>query len=361
MGITISSNRAVQQASFHLADAQKKFQMSIRRLASGKRIIGANEDPGTLAVAMKTRSQVNQLVGAANNVRSGISFLEIQDGLLDTAGRILMRMSELKGYSTQDPLKSDDDYSSYNNEFKDLQYQLYDISTMEFNKQKLFSDESSSGGAAYFGGKDQVDDYANTISIYTSSSGSDGSKAYIHRSLFLSALVIENKDENRNAWLGSDTKEEEETGTITNGIDTKWSSIAIGKDVTAEDLRADKYDNTSTDHFINGYVALASNSASHQAISLGNVRAETLEAAVENIVFLRSQTGGSMSRMQFAIDSIATQETNMRSALGRIEDVDMATESANLAKYGILMQASAAMVTQANLTNEVSLSLIRGM
>jgi len=51
----------------------------------------------------------------------------------------------------------------------------------------------------------------------------------------------------------------------------------------------------------------------------------------------------------------------MRSALGRIEDVDMAMESANLAKYGILMQASAAMVTQANLSNEVALSLIRGM
>jgi flagellin len=68
-----------------------------------------------------------------------------------------------------------------------------------------------------------------------------------------------------------------------------------------------------------------------------------------------------MSRLQFAMDSIATQETNMRSALGRIEDVDMAMESANLAKYGILMQASAAMVTQANLSNEVALSLIRGM
>jgi flagellin len=68
-----------------------------------------------------------------------------------------------------------------------------------------------------------------------------------------------------------------------------------------------------------------------------------------------------MSRLQFAMDSIATQETNMRSALGRIEDVDMATESANLARYGILMQASAAMVTQANLNSEVALSLIRGL
>ena len=106
MGITISNNGAVQQASYHLADAQEKFQMSIRRLASGKRIIGANEDPGTLAVSMKVRASVERLVGAANNVRSGIGFLEVQDGLLDTAGKILMRMSELKGYHSQDPLKS---------------------------------------------------------------------------------------------------------------------------------------------------------------------------------------------------------------------------------------------------------------
>lgn len=352
MGVTISNNRAVQQAGYHLADAQKKFQLSIRRLASGKRIIGANEDPGTLAVAMKTRADINQLVGAANNVRNGIGFLEIQDGLLDTAGKILMRMSELKGYSTQDPLKSDDDAATYNNEFEDLQYQLYDIATMQFNKQDMFADTSTSGGDAYFGGKDQEESKANLIEIYTSSSGSDGSKVKIHRSLLLSALVIENKDDNRNAWEGSS-----DNGSATGATaDTKWSAIANND---APNTRQGNYEAGET--FINGYVALASNPDIHTAISLGNVRAETLEAAIENIVFLRAQTGGSMSRLQFAMDSIATQETNMRSALGRIEDVDMASESANLAKYGILMQASAAMVTQANLSNEVSLSLIRGM
>ena len=44
-----------------------------------------------------------------------------------------MRMSELKGYATQDPLKSESDVASYNNEFKDLQVQLYQISQMDFN------------------------------------------------------------------------------------------------------------------------------------------------------------------------------------------------------------------------------------
>ena len=49
----------------------------------------------------------------------------------------------------------------------------------------------------------------------------------------------------------------------------------------------------------------------------------------------------------------------MRAALGRIEDVDIAEESANLAKYSILTQAAAAMVTQANSTNDVALILLR--
>ena len=250
--------------------------------------------------------------------------------MLETTGRILMRMSELKGYATQDPLKSDSDTASYNNEFKDLQFQLHDISQMEFNGESLFADKNSSGGNAYFGGKDQTDARANLISIYTSSEGSSGSKVLIHKSLLLSALVIGNS----------------ESPTTAHEDNVLWSTAAT----------------TTGAGEISGSIALAKSSAdNHTALSLGNVRTETLEAAIENIVFLRAQTGAGMSRLQFAMDSIATQETNMRSALGRIEDVDMATESANLAKYGILMQASAAMVTQANLSNEVALSLIRGM
>ena len=38
-----------------------------------------------------------------------------------------------------------------------------------------------------------------------------------------------------------------------------------------------------------------------------------------------------MSRLNFAADSIASYTANMRAALGRIEDVDIAEESSNLA------------------------------
>ena len=48
--------------------------------------------------------------------------------MLDSVGKIVDRMSELKGLASQDPMKSEQDRASYNNEFKDLQVQLYDIS-----------------------------------------------------------------------------------------------------------------------------------------------------------------------------------------------------------------------------------------
>ena len=51
--------------------------------------------------------------------------------MLESVGNIVDRMSELKGLASQDPMKSDQDRASYNNEFKDLQTQLYDISPDE--------------------------------------------------------------------------------------------------------------------------------------------------------------------------------------------------------------------------------------
>jgi flagellin-like hook-associated protein FlgL len=231
MGITISNNGAVQRASYHLSKAQDNFQKSIRRLASGKRIVGASEDPGTLAVAMKVQASINQLTGAQNNVRSGIGFLEMQDGLLDTAGRILMRMSELKGYSTQDPLKSDADTASYNNEFKDLQKQLYDISRMSINGQALFAryrmneDGTAEDTAheAIFGAQNQNPVVDNTIDIFTSSEGSDGSKVSIHRSAFLSALIVSND---------SNKKIAHDYFVATNDVNP-WETIKDAQEVTA--------------------------------------------------------------------------------------------------------------------------------
>ena len=375
MALTISNNGAVQAASYHLGKAQKGFQTSLKRLSSGKKILGPNDDPGTLSVAMKVKASINRLTGAQNNIRNAIGFLEVQDGLLETAGRIVMRMSELKGYSSQDPLKSDSDIASYNNEFKDLQVQLYQISQMDFNGASLFAlyrtDPSNPGetdntNEVVFGGANQNALWDHTLDIYTSSQGSDGTKVSIHKAMLLSALTMKQERETGKVISAGDDQTPAGGTAATSaaltdgnaGTNGTWNTALLGnasQHPTGYELATI---NDSPPTANERYLTLAVTDTS-QALDLSQVSAGVFEKAIENVVFLRAQSGGGMTRLNFALDSISTQETNMKSALGRIEDVDIAEESANLARYSILMQASAAMAVQANLQNEVALMLLR--
>ena len=326
MTLTISNNSAVASASYYLGKNQQALQHSIKKLASGKRIISPNDDPGTLSVVMKLNAAVNRMAGAKNNVQNGISFTEIQDGMLETVGRIVGRMAELKGMASQDPMKSSQDVESYNNEFRDLQKQLRDINKSTFNGVSLFADfagtkDNVTTDKVKFKGDEQAD---NVIEIFTSSEGSAGTKVSLVRSGLLSALTI----------AGGATSLETATESA-NGV-----TAAAGGNSAIYGLFAGEDGST---------------------ISLGqsNLSMGVFEQAVANIAYLRAQSGGGMSRLSFAAESLASMETNMRSAIGRVEDVDIALESANLAKYSILTQPSAAMVAQANSTNDVALMLLR--
>ena len=144
---------------------------------------------------MKLQASINRLGGAQNNVRNGISFLEVQDGILSFAGRIVDRMAELKGLSSQDPMKSSLDQASYNDEFRDLQVQLYQMSQQTFNGVSFFAQyttdstgQPTSTETLFQRGITSRD---NTLTLYTSSDGSAGSQVSVHKSTFLSALTID--------------------------------------------------------------------------------------------------------------------------------------------------------------------------
>ena len=322
MSLTVSNNSSVAFASHYLGKNQKALQMSIKKLASGKKIVAPGDDPGTLSVSMKLNAAVTRLVGASNNVQNAISFLEVQDGMLETAGKIVNRMAEMKGMATADPMKSAQDIASYDNEFRDLQLQLHQIAQQTFNGASIFASTTERTGTtdAVFGGASQNATLDHTISIFTSDNGSEGTKISIHRSLLLSALTIN-------------------SGTMVSAAYTAGNNAtaAVG---TAADISFASED-TST------------------ALTFSQVSMKVFEQALSNIAFLRAQTGGGMSRLNFAADSIASYTANMRAAVGRIEDVDIALESSNLAKYSILTQAAAAMVAQANSSNDAALMLLR--
>jgi len=276
------------------------------RLASGKKLSSSMDDPGGLAVSMKLQASINRLSGAQNNVQNALSFLEVQDGMLDTVGKIVDRMSELKGLASQDPMKSDQDRASYNNEFKDLQTQLYDISQMKFNGVSLFAGHTETKGSTEtkFGGASQSASEDNTLTIFTSESGAAGSKVSVHKATLLSALTI------NTSTLGSKLHSEGLTG----------NAGKTGNDETED---------------IDATLAIASGGS---MLDLQDISVGVITQALENISFLRSQNGGVQSRLSFNLSSISSQKTNMRAALGRVVDVDIAEETTNLAKYSILQQ-----------------------
>jgi len=84
----------------------------------------------------------------------------------------------------------------------------------------------------------------------------------------------------------------------------------------------------------------------------------TITAAIQNLATLRATNGSEQVRLTFAADMLAVNKTNLESANGRITDVDIASESANLARLNILQQAGTAMLAQANQANQSVLRLL---
>jgi len=323
MPLNITTNSAAASASYYLGKNQSALQKSMTRLASGKKIIAPYDDPGSLSVSMKLEASINRLGGAQNNIRNGISFLEVQDGLLAFAGRILDRMAELKGLSSQDPMKSSLDQASYNDEFKDLQVQLHEMSKQTFNGVSLFAQfatDNSTGlvnsTEVQFRGSNTQD---NTLTIFTSSDGNDGSKVSLSKSALLSALTI--NAGSLNASLFSTANNSQAVGA--SGVFTFASERVEG------------------------------------TMDLDQISVGVFTKALENIASLRAENGGTMSRLSYSDEMISQMKSNMKAALGRIVDVDIAEESTNMAKYNVLTQASAAMLAQANSTTDIALMLLR--
>ena len=310
MPITVNTNSAAASANYHLSRNQSALQKSLTRLSSGSRIVQPIDDAGGLAVSMKLESAIVRLNGAQKNVQNATSFLEVQDGIMSSAGKILNRMIELKGLS-DDVMKNASDTENYNREFKDLQQQIYDMAALKFNGVSMFAQFSSEAGGAQGVFNDTALD--NTVSVDVSADGSTGPTVSVSKALLLSALTID-------------------AGTLDAG---GFSTAGTGN--------------------VKSFAAANSGTT----INLSDISVGVFTQAIQNIATLRADNGASMSRLRFAGDEMGMQETNLIAANGRITDVDIAAESTRLAKYNVLVQASASMLAQANSSADIALMLLR--
>jgi flagellin len=264
---------------------------------------------------MKLSASINRTKSAIANIQNAISFGDVQDGALQSAARIVDRMAELKSLSL-DVMKSASDVANYDTEFGALQRQLYQVGSESFNGVSLFATTNEAGDDSVYA----TAAGANTMSVFTSSEGSAGSKVSVGKLLLLSAVSFDYDNTS-----GNGATEAVAYTDTTNSAGNDRTLAAVSE---AESLTLDK-------------------------VSIG-----LLTKALENIATLRAQNGATSGRLSFAEDHLRLSKANLEAANSRIMDVDVAEESTQLAKFNILAQASAAMLAQANAMPSTALMLL---
>jgi flagellin len=140
--ISLNATGATSAASYHLNQNNRNLQKSLTKLSSGYRITSAVDDPGGLAVSMKLSAAIRRTDAVLANVANALSFLETQDGVLEVAAAVLIRMSELSTLASNVAV-STSDIALYDTEFQELQDSISLLVDEEFNGISLFAASGS--------------------------------------------------------------------------------------------------------------------------------------------------------------------------------------------------------------------------
>jgi len=109
---------------------------------------------------------------------------------------------------------------------------------------------------------------------------------------------------------------------------------------------------SSLSYSLNGVTITEGQSASRIAL-------DAVNSAISSLAATRGVLGATESRLQVAINNLSVARENFLSAESRIRDVDVASEAAELTRLGILQQAGASVLAQANQQPGLALSLLR--
>ncbi|MFC5401748.1 flagellin [Cohnella soli] len=130
--------------------------------------------------------------------------------------------------------------------------------------------------------------------------------------------------------------------TTFNGIHiNNTTGVSIQSDDSAQKIQIGSITTTS-------FVSLTS------ASSLGKI-----ETAIQAVSTERAKLGATQNRLEYTSNNLGTTVENLSAAESRIRDTDMASQMVALTKNNILLQASQAMLAQANSQPQGVLSLLR--
>jgi flagellin len=142
------------------------------------------------------------------------------------------------------------------------------------------------------------------------------------------------------------------TQTTFNGVNLLNSTNTVGIQVgtaASETITVTFQDVTAATLSLTGDITTAGNATSELAV---------LDTAIGDVTAARGTMGSTQNRIGSAVQSIASARENLAAAESRIRDVDVAHETADLARNSIMQQAATSVLAQANMQPQLALSLI---
>ncbi len=107
------------------------------------------------------------------------------------------------------------------------------------------------------------------------------------------------------------------------------------------------------------YTSALDHATSISTTSAAATALSQVKAAINRLATDRATIGAYQSRLNFTSEQLQVNRENLIAASSRIQDVDVAEESTQFARYNILVQAGTAMLAQANTLPQSALQLLQ--
>ncbi|MGB8296582.1 MAG: flagellin [Polyangia bacterium] len=414
--LSIQTNIAALSAQNALTTTNNSLQTSMARLSSGFRINHAADDAAGLAISEKMQAQIGGLNQAVRNANDGASMIQTGEGALDQVQTMMIRMRNLAVQAASDT-NGPQERADINVELQQLQSEIDNISKRTtFNGLGLLNgtlavqaDATSlaafkTAGAAGLvsttalsgtlgTGGSQIDGvtmgqdteplgsgysftYAAGVLTATSTTGAtdtaavsaigaNGSAVYTFAKLGISVGVTAGAAGLNAADVGTGLIA---AGTITSGTTSHSAVLQTGADATAANTTSVSMLDTRLTGGTSAEMGAMAATLAQFNTDVGTSTGATDNDATNLITAIdtanawissqRAQLGAAQNRLGYAAASLTTTAQNVTAANSQIRDVDVASETSNMSKDQILMQAGISVLAQANQVQQLALKLL---
>ena len=350
MSIYVNTNTSSLRAQSALSKATGKLSDSYAKLSSGKRINSAKDDAAGLQIASRMTSQINGLTQGNRNANDGISMCQTAEGATEEITSMLQRMRTL-ALQSANGTNADSERSAIQEETDQLSLEIQRI-----------GEQTSFGGTLHLldgslGNKDGNGKNKDNDVSFQVGSHSDQTVTASFSDLTFGGLV--------NYVTGK--KEVASGSNISFGTASNTTGQAVLRAITTADK--DGLNGTKMKAAVNVLnsagtkVEKAADAAAKLSLSMtsqANAQAavKVLDAMISHVDSERAQWGAVQNRLTSTISNQSNTITNVSDARSRIQDVDFASETASMTQQNVIQQAATSVLSQANSSTQIALSLL---